>query len=192
MQLLWSRHRWVLAQQHWSGPPLGPAHNLGFAWTGPCTQWPRNCNAARTKQTIQRPRCSVHMAAGTLRVWSGTPNLLLSAGLGFRSIASKKKKKKKVTCVGCLVFDVRLYFPLRIWKVRWSSSWLVSRFGLAVEAVKQKDLGSKLLRLSFLFKRCGLWTLSCDFVPHNYKTLKWLSSLPILMQCGGDSVAIDI
>ena len=38
------------------------------------------------------------------------------------------------------------------------------------------------LRLSFHFKRCGLWTLSCDFVPHNYETLKWLSSLPILMQ----------
>ena len=37
-------------------------------------------------------------------------------------------------------------------------------------------------RLSFLFKSCGLWTLSCDFVPHNYETLKWLSSPPILMQ----------
>ena len=59
----------------------------------------------------------------------------------------------------------------------------VSRFGLAVrsQAGKQKDLGSNLLRLSFLFKSC-LWTLSCDFVPHNYETLKWLSSLPILMQ----------
>ena len=45
----------------------------------------------------------------------------------------------------------------------------VSQFGLAV-------------RLSFLFKNCGLWTLSCDFVPHNDETLKWLSSLPILMQ----------
>ena len=32
---------------------------------------------------------------------------------------------------------------------------------------KQMDLGSNLLRLSFLFKSCGLWTLSCDFVPHN-------------------------
>ena len=31
-------------------------------------------------------------------------------------------------------------------------------------------------------KGCGLWTLSCDFVPHNYETFKWLSSLPILMQ----------
>ena len=27
-----------------------------------------------------------------------------------------------------------------------------------------------------------LWILSCDFVPHNYETLKWLSSLPVLMQ----------
>ena len=32
---------------------------------------------------------------------------------------------------------------------------------------KRRDLGSNPLRLSFLFKRCGLWTLSCDFVPHN-------------------------
>ena len=38
------------------------------------------------------------------------------------------------------------------------------------------------LRLSFLFKSCGVWTLFCDFVPHNYETLKWLSSLPILMR----------
>ena len=29
---------------------------------------------------------------------------------------------------------------------------------------------------------CGLWTLSCDFVPHNYERVKWLSSLPTLMQ----------
>ena len=28
---------------------------------------------------------------------------------------------------------------------------------------------------------CGLWTLSCGFVPHNYETLKWLSSLLTLM-----------
>jgi len=27
-----------------------------------------------------------------------------------------------------------------------------------------------------------MWTLYCDFVPHSYETLKWLSSLPILMQ----------
>ena len=38
------------------------------------------------------------------------------------------------------------------------------------------------LRLSFLFTSCGPWTLSCDFGPHNYETLKWLSSLPTLMQ----------
>ena len=29
---------------------------------------------------------------------------------------------------------------------------------------------------------CGLWALPCDFVHHNYETLKWLSSQPILMQ----------
>ena len=47
---------------------------------------------------------------------------------------------------------------------------------------KQRDLGSNLLRLSFLVTSCGLWTLSCDFVPHNYETLNWLSSLLTLMQ----------
>ena len=43
------------------------------------------------------------------------------------------------------------------------------RFGLAARryAGKQRDLGSNPHWLYFLFKRCGLWTLSCDFVPHN-------------------------
>ena len=45
-----------------------------------------------------------------------------------------------------------------------------------------RDLGSNLLWLFFHFKSSGLWTLSCDFVLHNYEILKWLSSLPILMQ----------
>ena len=46
---------------------------------------------------------------------------------------------------------------------------IVSGFGLAVrrQAGKQKDLGLIPPRLSFLFKSCGLWTLSRDFVPHN-------------------------
>ena len=48
---------------------------------------------------------------------------------------------------------------------------------------KQKDLGSILFRLSFLFRNvmvCGhcLVTLSLTI----NETLKWLSSLPILMQ----------
>ena len=55
----------------------------------------------------------------------------------------------------------------------------VNRFGLAG---MQRDLDSNPLWLSFLFKGCGLWTLSCNFVLHNYETLKWLSSLPTLMQ----------
>ena len=56
----------------------------------------------------------------------------------------------------------------------------VSRFGLAVRryAGKRKDLGSIPLRLSFLFKKVVVCGQSCDFVHH----LKWLSSLPILMQ----------
>ena len=62
---------------------------------------------------------------------------------------------------------------------------LVSRFGLAVrrQAGKQKGLGSFPLRLSFLFKKVvvcghGLVTLSLTI----NETLKWLSSLTILMQ----------
>ena len=61
----------------------------------------------------------------------------------------------------------------------------VSRSGLAVrrQAGKQRDLGSNPLRLSFLFKSCGLWTLSCDFVSLTInETLKWLSTLPILIK----------
>ena len=51
------------------------------------------------------------------------------------------------------------------------------------KAGKQKDLNSNLLRLSFLFKSCGLYrhclvTLSLAV----NETLKWLSSLTILMQ----------
>ena len=54
----------------------------------------------------------------------------------------------------------------------WTCS--VSRFGLAVrrQAGKQRDLGSNLLQLSFHFEGCGLWTLSCDFVPHNEGNIK--------------------
>jgi len=46
----------------------------------------------------------------------------------------------------------------------------VSRFGLAVRlwAGKQRVLGSNSLWLSFLFRSLGLWTLSSDFIPHNY------------------------
>ena len=74
------------------------------------------------------------------------------------------------------------YLSARILNVG-SLSLTVSRFGLAVRrwAGKRRDLGSNPLRLSFLFKRCGLWTLSCGFVLHNYETLKWLSSLPPLI-----------
>ena len=61
----------------------------------------------------------------------------------------------------------------------------VNRFGLAVRRYdgKQWDLGSNPLRFPFLFKSCGLWTLV--FVTLSLtidKTLKWLSSLPILIQ----------
>ena len=35
------------------------------------------------------------------------------------------------------------------------------------KAGKHRDLSSNPLQLSFLFKSCGLWTRSCDFVPHS-------------------------
>ena len=62
----------------------------------------------------------------------------------------------------------------------------VSRFGLAVkrQAGKQKGLGSIPLRLSFLFKMfariCGHCLVTLSLTVN--ETLKWLSSLPILMQ----------
>ena len=56
----------------------------------------------------------------------------------------------------------------------------VNRLGLAVkrEAGKQTDIGSIPLRLSSLFKSCGLRTLNETL----NETLKWLTSLPIVMQ----------
>ena len=64
-----------------------------------------------------------------------------------------------------------------------STSW-VSRFGLAIrcKAGKQKCLGSIPLRLSFLFKKvvvCGHCLVTLSLTVN--ETLKWLSSLPILM-----------
>ena len=41
-----------------------------------------------------------------------------------------------------------------------------------LKAGKQRDLGSIPLRLSFLFKSCFLWTLSCDFVLYNLRNIK--------------------
>ena len=54
-----------------------------------------------------------------------------------------------------------------------SELWFRESIWHSGKAGKQRDRGSNLLRLSFHFKSCGLWKLSCDFVPHNYKTLKW-------------------
>ena len=49
--------------------------------------------------------------------------------------------------------------------------WLNGKalLGKALLVSKRRDLGSNLLRLSFLFRQklSGVWTLSCDFVPHN-------------------------
>ena len=52
---------------------------------------------------------------------------------------------------------------------------------LYIYIYKSMDLDSNLLWLSFLFKSCGLWTLSWDFVPHNYETLKCLNAEVILV-----------
>ena len=61
----------------------------------------------------------------------------------------------------------------------------VSRFGPAVrrQDIKQKDLGSIQLRLSFLFKKvvvCGHYLVTLSLTIN--QTVKWFSSLPILMQ----------
>ena len=76
---------------------------------------------------------------------------------------------------GTSFFFIKIYIQVG-WRVACESVWPASKAG------KQRDIGSDLLQLSFHFKGCSLWTLSCDFVPHNYETLKWLSSLPTLMQ----------
>ena len=54
-------------------------------------------------------------------------------------------------------------------KGTWSKETSLGQFGLAVrhKTGKQGVLSSNPLRLSFLFKNCGLWTLLCDFVSHN-------------------------
>ena len=68
----------------------------------------------------------------------------------------------------------------------------VSRCGPAVrrQAGRQKDLGSIRFRSPFVFKICGLWTMSRDFARTVNEILKWLTQLPTLMQShsGGDSV----
>ena len=57
------------------------------------------------------------------------------------------------------------------YRIGWQTLF-VSWFGLEVrrQGGKQRDLGSNLLRLSL--RSCGLWTLSCDFVPHNEWNIK--------------------
>ena len=75
---------------------------------------------------------------------------------------------------------------MQLVKSMWFRARQVSRFGLAVrrQAGKQKGLGSIPLRLSVLFKEvvagghCLVTALSLTV----NETLKWLSSLPILMQ----------
>ena len=68
----------------------------------------------------------------------------------------------------------------------------MSRFGLAVrrKAGIQKDLGPIRFGSPFSLKKCGLWTLSCDFAHTINDTLKCLTQLPALMQSrfGGDGV----
>ena len=66
--------------------------------------------------------------------------------------------------------------------------WL-SPLSLSCELVwpSDKALGWKAgpwfdpLRLSFLFKNCGLWTLCCDVAHTINETLKWLTQLPTLI-----------
>ena len=67
---------------------------------------------------------------------------------------------------------------------RFTSSYRKLRLGLAVRryAGKQKDLGSILIRLSSIQR---VWSLGTVFVTLPLtidQTLKWLSSLPVLMK----------
>ena len=85
---------------------------------------------------------------------------------------------------------IGLYFALILRSRRVSQSFYyfplaVSRFGPAVRrlAGKQKDLGSILLRLSSLLIKavvCGRCLVTLSLTVN--ETLKWLLSLPILMQ----------
>ena len=56
------------------------------------------------------------------------------------------------------------------------NNWTIFCFNLAVLSSCRFLWFDSALDLLSLQKGCGLWTLSCDFVPHNYETLKWLSS----------------
>ena len=100
----------------------------------------------------------------------------LSKKFQWSKSARKKKKKKKAEASvkrGLLI----LVAVEPVW-ARSSCARLVNM---------QKALGSPF----FLFKNCGLWTLSCDFAPTVNETFKWLTKLPTSMQShsGDDSVA---
>ena len=61
-------------------------------------------------------------------------------------------------------------------------SWLAGRYKSIIYVNRGVGIDTESDSVPSSNQCCGLWTLSCDFVPHNYETLKWLSSLPILMQ----------
>ena len=57
------------------------------------------------------------------------------------------------------------------------------------QGAKQTEAGSSPLQLSFFFKSCSIWTLSCEFwlLLTIIQTLKWLTLLPISLRnhsCG--------
>ena len=67
---------------------------------------------------------------------------------------------------GILVQIIRAWSPVWVWSPVWlriEQMWSPVWCELVWPSGKV---------LSFLFKSCGLWTLSCDFVPHNYETWK--------------------
>ena len=70
------------------------------------------------------------------------------------SEASRPVDNRRIDCCYCIE---RLEFLLFRCKPVWPSG----------KAGEQKDPGSISFRFSLLFKSCGLWTLTCDFVPHN-------------------------
>ena len=52
-------------------------------------------------------------------------------------------------------------------KKQWCDTVRVSQFGLAASCQAGKQMENGLISFSSVFPSCGLWTQSCDSLPHN-------------------------
>ena len=102
---------------------------------------------------------------------------------GVRQVPEGSGEQGKMEKTGCkiifgapttLVVKVLMMMMMMMLMMMWPSG----------KALGWKAEGPRFdpLWLSFLFKNCGLWTLSCDFAHTINETLKWLTQLPALMQ----------